>query len=233
MLFMVHIVAGSLALLTGYVALFARKGDTLHRRSGLAFVVTMLTMCAAGATLAIVRDSGILVNVPAAVTTAYLVWTSLTTVRPRRSETRRVELGAMAVMLVVALATLAVGVRQLVTGERLYGIPAFPYFLFGLSGLAAVAGDVRVLRSGPRLGRARLARHLWRMTFALFIAAMSFFLGQAKVIPKPLRLGPLLAVPPLTALVMLLWWLWRVRRRAGSSRWTVRSEAPRVRAEGA
>jgi hypothetical protein len=221
MLFVVHIAAGTVALLAGYVALFARKGDTLHRRSGLAFVVTMLTMCAAGATLAIVRDSGVLVNVPAAVTTAYLVWTSLTTVRPRRGATRPVEVSAMVVMLVVAMVTLAVGVQQLVTRERLYGIPAFPYFLFGLSGLVAVAGDVRVLRSGARVGRARLARHLWRMTFALFVAAMSFFLGQAKVIPKPIRVGPLLAIPPLTALVVMLWWLWRVKWRVGGRRWAV------------
>jgi peptidoglycan/LPS O-acetylase OafA/YrhL len=104
-----------------------------------------------------------------------------------------------------------------VTGERMYGLPAFPYFLFGLSGLVAVAGDVRVLRTGARAGRARLARHLWRMTFALFIAAMSFFLGQAKVIPAPIRIGPLLALPPLAALVTMLWWL----RRVGGRRWVV------------
>jgi hypothetical protein len=228
MLFMVHIAAGSLALLTGYVALFAGKGDPLHRRSGLAFVFTMLTMCAAGATLAIVRHSGILVNVPAAVTTAYLVWTSLTTVRPQSSGSRRIETAAMLAMLAVALVTLGIGVRQVVTGERMYGIPVFPYFLFGLSGLVAVAGDVGVLRFGARKGRARLARHLWRMTFALFIAAMSFFLGQAKVIPKPIRIAPLLAIPPLTALVVMLWWLWRVR----GGRWVVGS-GRRLTTEGA
>jgi uncharacterized membrane protein len=229
MLFVVHVAAGSLALLTGYVALFAGKGDSLHRRSGLAFVVAMLTMCAAGATLAIVRDSGILVNVPAAITTAYLVWTSLTTVRPRPSGARHTETAAMIAMLAVALVTLGIGVRQVVTGERMYGIPAFPYFLFGLTGLVAVGGDVRVLRLGARKGRSRLARHLWRMTFALFIAAMSFFLGQAKVFPKPMRIGPLLAIPPLTALVVMLWWLWRVR----SERWIVGIGSRRLRAEGA
>jgi hypothetical protein len=31
---------------------------------------------------------------------------------------------------------------------------------------------------------------LWRMSFALLIAAFSFFLGQAKVIPKPIRIIP-------------------------------------------
>jgi hypothetical protein len=46
------------------------------------------------------------------------------------------------------------------------------------------------------------------MTFALFIAAMSFFFGQAKVIPQPLRIPALLALPILAVLVTLLYWLW-------------------------
>lgn len=44
-----------------------------------------------------------------------------------------------------------------------------------------------------------------------FIATASFFLGQAKVIPKPLRVMPLLWVPVLVVLVMMLYWLVRLR----------------------
>jgi hypothetical protein len=42
---------------------------------------------------------------------------------------------------------------------------------------------------------------------------MSFFLGQAKVIPKPIRIPALLALPVLAVLVTLFYWLWRVRIR--------------------
>ena len=92
-------------------------------------------------------------------------------------------------------------------------MPAFPFFLFGVVGLLATVGDLRVMRSGPLRGAARLARHLWRMSFALFIAALSFFIGQAKVIPKPVRVTPLLVLPVLAVLVTMLYWLWRVRVR--------------------
>jgi hypothetical protein len=51
------------------------------------------------------------------------------------------------------------------------------------------------------------------MCTALLIAAFSFFLGQAKVFPKPIRILPLLMIPPLVVLVALLYWLWRVRVR--------------------
>jgi hypothetical protein len=49
------------------------------------------------------------------------------------------------------------------------------------------------------------------MATALFIAAMSFFIGQADEIPKPLRFMPLLVTPPLAALGTMLYWIWRVR----------------------
>jgi peptidoglycan/LPS O-acetylase OafA/YrhL len=69
---------------------------------------------------------------------------------------------------------------------------------------------LRVLLVGRIQGAQRIARHLWRMCFSLFIASGSFFLGQAKVIPKPIRILPLLAIPALLPLALLLYWLVRV-----------------------
>ena len=40
---------------------------------------------------------------------------------------------------------------------------------------------------------------------------LTFFIGQAKVIPKPIRIYPLLAAPVVSVLVTMLYWLWRVR----------------------
>ena len=37
MTYLVHIVAGCLVVLSGYIALYATKGATLHRRSGMLF----------------------------------------------------------------------------------------------------------------------------------------------------------------------------------------------------
>jgi len=51
------------------------------------------------------------------------------------------------------------------------------------------------------------------MCFALFIAALSFFIGQADEFPKALRTFPLLALPVVAVLVTMVYWLWRVRIR--------------------
>lgn len=82
MTYVVHILAGSLGLISGYVALSAAKGATLHRKSGTVFVYAMLTMCFFGTLIAAVRGVWVAVNIPAALLTAYLVITALTTVRP-------------------------------------------------------------------------------------------------------------------------------------------------------
>lgn len=37
-------------------------------------------------------------------------------------------------------------------------------------------------------GTPRSLAHLWRMSFALLVAAASSFIGQAKVIPAPVRI---------------------------------------------
>jgi uncharacterized membrane protein len=222
-LYLVHITAGSLALVSGYLALYSAKGATLHRKSGMLFVYAMLTMCLAGFTLAVVRDAAPGVNVPAALLTAYLVTTSLTTVRPPAdaATARALHIAGMLLVLGVSLANATFGWQAIANGGRRAGIPAFPFVMFSVVGLLAFAGDVRLLRrrstalplqSALQLqGAARLTRHLWRMSFALLIAAMSFFLGQAKVIPKPIRIAPLLALPVVAVLVTMLYWLWRVR----------------------
>ena len=51
------------------------------------------------------------------------------------------------------------------------------------------------------------------MCYALFIASGSFFLGQAQVFPKPYRIFPLLAIPAFAPIVIMLYWIWRVRLR--------------------
>jgi hypothetical protein len=77
--------------------------------------------------------------------------------------------------------------------------------------LLAAIGDLRMIRAGGVQGTRRLARHLWRMSFGLFIASGSFFLGQMQLIPEPIRIVPLIVVLAVSPLVVLLYWMWRVR----------------------
>jgi uncharacterized membrane protein len=212
--YVVHITAGAVALLAGYLALFTSKGAPLHRRAGRVFFYTMLAMCGAGLTLTLARNTAPSINVPAALLTASLVLTGLTTLRAPTAGTRTIDGAATAITLGVGLVMVVFAFEAIANGGTRDGMPAFPFVMFGTVGLLAAAGDLRLARRGaPPAGTVRLARHLWRMTFALFIAAMSFFIGQARVIPEPIRIMPLLAVPVLVVLGALLYWMWRLRIR--------------------
>ncbi len=202
----VHVTAGIVAIATGFVALYAFKGGTLHRKSGMVFVVVMLVMSLTGAAMAVGR-AGAALNVPAGLVTAYLVLTGLATGRPPSAGSRRLERGAM-------LAAFAIGGGSLLVAVAggLRAAMVFPLLMFATVATLAAVGDLRMLRAGGRKGADRLRRHLWRMCAALFIASGSFFLGPVRRIPEPLRV-PALRLIPLVALITMAYWLWRYRRK--------------------
>ena len=89
-------------------------------------------------------------------------------------------------------------------------------FILATALFLAAAGDVRIMRFGLPRGGPRLARHLWRMCFALFIAAGSFFSIRervATILPEPFTTGPMRALPILLLFGAMFYWLWRVRGR--------------------
>lgn len=209
---LVHIVGGTLGLVAGFMALFAAKGARLHRSSGTLFVYAMLTLGASGAVLGLANDEP--GNVVAGLLTAYMVVTALTTVRPRTRGMRWLDIGAMLVGLPVGLLTLLDGLTLLATPESSIDRVRAPLsVVIGISVLLCVVSDLRMIRSGGLRGGARLGRHLRRMCFALFIASGSFFLGQAQVIPEPLRIMPLLVVPAIAPLLAMVYWVWRIRTK--------------------
>ena len=101
----IHIIGGAIGIVSGFVALYAVKGATLHRKSGMIFVYAMLVMSVSAAVMAALKPN-------------------------------------------------------------------------------------------------------WANTLQGMLTC--YFLGQAKVIPKPIRIIPLLAILALLPLVLMLYWLARV-----------------------
>ena len=94
------------------------------------------------------------------------------------------------------------------------GVP-FPMFFFLATVLLLAAfGDLRQLRAIGVRGVARLRRHLWRMCFALFIAAGSFFSIRervASILPDRFPSAPMRVLAMLLPFAAMFYWLWRVR----------------------
>lgn len=109
LLLRIHVAAGGLALVLGAVALVAKKGGTLHRRSGLLFVYAMLVMGFSASILAF-RNSPADGNLVAGLLAAYFVGTALTAVRPVSPWTRRINAAALVVVVGLVLGFIVGGV---------------------------------------------------------------------------------------------------------------------------
>lgn len=176
----------------------------------------MLTMGISASILA-VQKSWTDSNVFAAFMTAYFVVTGLTTVRPVSKSTQWVNGAALVVAIGLAMLDFTGGVfAYRAPGHALNGVPFFMLFFIGAVMALAAFGDIRVIRSEPLRGAKRLSRHLWRMCFALFIAAGSFFSIRArvaKVLPEALT-GPMFRLLPILLIFgAMFYWMWRVRAR--------------------
>jgi hypothetical protein len=177
-----------------------RKGSRRHGLAGNVFFVAMLVMGSSAAYLG---------NVFGGLFVGYMVTTAWLTARRRDGGTSLFDWGALVFALAFGVLTLLAGIEAAKSPKgSLNGVPAGMLFFLGSVALFAAAGDIRMLVRGGVFGRQRVARHLWRMCFGLFIATGSF-LAQKRVIaflggPKIL----LLAVVPL---ILLIFWLIRVR----------------------
>ena len=208
-LLVLHICAGILGLLSGAAAISFRKGSRQHVLAGNIFVVSMMGMSTAGACLALMKHQ--MNNVFGGVLAFYLVTTAWATARRRDGKTSIFDWGALLVALAVGTAIVSYGVQAAKTPTRsIGGIPAGMFFFLGSVALLAAAGDIRMLVRGGVFGAHRIARHLWRMCFSLFIATGSFFLGQQQVFPHWLRKTNVLFIPAILPLILMIFWLVRV-----------------------
>src|SRR5256885_10577686 len=157
----VHICSGIIAVFSGLTALVVRKGSRLHRKSGVVFVLSMMSMAAAGAYVALTKSQP--PNVIAGAFTFYLVATAWLTVTRKEKETGRSEFALLLIGLAAGITSLTFGWQTAhgSAGSEGGNLVA-PYFVFGaVAGLAA-AGDVRMLIRGGGAGAHRLVGHLGR-----------------------------------------------------------------------
>jgi len=175
----VHICAGSFGLLSGVAAMCFRKGSPRHVLAGRIFVGSMLTMGVFAVYLAITRHQPN--NIGGGILTVYLIGTAWLTARHRDGETSRFDWVVLVIPLALGILTWMNGIKVVRSGANSQdGVPVGMTFFMGSVMLLAAAGDVRMLVRGGLFGAKRIARHLWRMCFGLFIADRVFFPGAVK-----------------------------------------------------
>ena len=211
-LLVTHITGGTLGMLSGAVALATRKGDTAHRAAGNVFFVSMFAMAAVGAGVAPFLDEGQRPNTVAGLMTLYMIVTAWIAGKRQRVGAGATEVAGFVVATLIA----AAGAVFAIQGANdpsgtIDGSPPQAFIVFMVIGSVAALSDLKVILAGGLSGPGRIARHLWRMCTALFIATGSFFLGQQKFLPEEIRGTIVQFAPVLLPLLLMLIWLIRVR----------------------
>ncbi|MBV9044783.1 MAG: hypothetical protein JO294_06640 [Alphaproteobacteria bacterium] len=204
-LILVHIAAGSTAILAGFTAAFSRKGEHLHRVAGKAFVAAMTVMAGAAIVLCTMLTKQGMANLVAASFVLYLIATAWLTARRGDGRVGWQETALM-LFAVGCVAVETVFTVLAIRGGK-HGFDGYlwqMYAVFGVIIALAVVLDLGVIRRGTIAGGARIRRHLWRMCTAFFVANGSFFLGQQKVMPAYMKGSPWLFVFGFAPLAILL-----------------------------
>lgn len=201
----VHLAGGSLAILSGTIAVTARKGGPLHARAGTWFAASMLVLGVTATILARLQaepESGM-----GGILTCYFVATSWVAARRRDGTSGKFEIIACA----SALGAAAIVAWGAFSGDATTPVGRGP--VFATAALCLLAGllDLNVVLRKKLSPTQRISRHLWRMCVAFFIATGSFFIGQQDVLPAAVRGSPILLVLGFAPLAAMLFWLVRVR----------------------
>jgi uncharacterized membrane protein len=207
-----HVGTAIVALVAGLIAIAVRKGGALHRRTGSVFVYAMIASGLAAVGISAYEGR----SIGGGTLMIYMVFTALTAVKPLPNLGRSLDIGLMLAALAFAVTTYLGAFAALDRpGKSLNGVPAGMLFFLGTIALVAAIGDVRMIVAGGIQGTRRLARHIWRMCFGLFIATGSFSaqLVMMKFMPPQFRSMPVILLLGGGPLVVLLYWMWRVRLR--------------------
>lgn len=206
-----HIASGTIAVSMGAVALTVQKGARLHIKSGRMFALCMGLSSLLGALLGLIRFETFYITFHAGVLGVTLVLSSWLLAKGRLAHRSAPFMLVAGVNLLNTVGLVVAGFCALTMPDQtLRTFAAADYFF--LSGMAGVAliNDLIVFLRKHLSDRHRIAQHLWRMCLGFFIAAGSAFTGPgAGIFPQAVQDSGLLALPELTIILLMLFWLVR------------------------
>ena len=210
-LLVIHIGSGLIALLSGLGAMASPKsGSGLHPWSGNAFCLSMSVMTVTAAVLTVWEPDRL--SLGAAIWTFYLVHSARGAARDRTAYRGPGSRWLIPVGITASVLFLHGGlVAQASPAGEYQGTSPAAYFVFGTVAVLASLSDLSLLVRRHLAPRQRIARHLWRMVVAYFLAVTSLFLGQQDDVFPGMAGSPFLLLPSIFTLCYLAFWTLRVR----------------------
>jgi uncharacterized membrane protein len=208
----IHIIAGILVLLFGFIALSASKGLKLHKQAGSIFFIAMVVLALTAAYLEMQFDEFPIMGI----LSLYFASTSWATVKRPEGKIGKFEYCAFLTITAVAITFYKWGWEIVYNGQVLEGtLPIEGYFILGSFAAFAALMDLNMIVQGGHVGNHRIARHLWRMCISLLLALMAFL--DQDIFPEFIHNTGLLWSPVIILLLMTVYWLGRLQFKQWSN----------------
>ena len=206
----VHFWIGCVAVVAGFAALAARKGNRVHRAAGAAFTIAMLLLTASGLWLSVKREILFTVFLSAiafhSVVTGWAAAAFETPIGRFATKTSPVFSGAFTLGAVYSGLFAAQS-----PGGMVNDLPPGAFYVVAATGFVLAIYDVAFAFAKNVSQAQRLTRHLWRMGFSFFLATSIFFLGNNHVLPEALRTPTFLIAPVMLVVLWSVFYAFRMR----------------------
>jgi len=204
-LLIIHVAAGTSAILTGGVAIFSKKGGKVHKKSGRLYYFGMLIAGLTGIVTSIKVDSIFLLAV--AIFTLHATWGGNRSVKKKKGEPVYLPIldkVFMFLSLPVAGILIFMAIRVMIQGQ--IGIGSIP-LTFGIIVLRGALSELKMYFKGTVISKKEaLLNHIGQMGGAYIATITAFLANNVQFSPQFLVwLGPTLVGTPLMIMAIRKW----------------------------
>ena len=199
----IHIVSGSIALLTATIAMITQKGGNRHVWAGRVYAVAMTLIFLTSIPLALLGSSILLMLV--AVFSFYLVFAGWRFARNYTGKAHPVDWTAIAAMALTGLGMWGYAAVLARDGSSQW----VTLTLFGFIALGLSLADARFYHAGNVRGSQRISRHLTNMMGGTIATVTAVLLVNVET--DPIWLGWIM--PTLLITPLIVWWNIRIARQ--------------------
>ncbi len=195
---LLHVAAGSVALVTAALSIVTAKGQPLHRKVGTVYVFAMVVVSLTAWIVAVARPNPFLFLIASFSGALTLIGWRIAT--HRTGAVDRIDRGAAAFATVTGILMILYGAWMVLGGAQI----GIALAVFGVISVQSGVQSLGDLASGGLRGRVRIARHLQRMLGATIATTTAVLVQQ--VAPRLESIGapePLLVLAWLAPTIIL------------------------------
>ena len=168
-LLLIHILAGTIALLCAALAVSSEKGKKFHVLSGRTYFWCMVGIFLTAIPMSIINSNTFLFLI--AIFSFYLAFAGMRFAKNRKGIATTIDWIAVSLMILSGLGMWALAITYFISDNSQY----ITLFVFGFIALALGYGDYRSHKNKAAIGKERIAKHLTNMmagTIAVITAVL-------------------------------------------------------------